>query len=214
MKKLFLLVSLLTTFSVNHSSAQDETSAIAEPKHRYFSFGFETGVLTKVDFFLNDLRPATKIVFNFNPHKYVRLDLQFGSSKYINEYNYMNPSGGITTYELTDQCREFAIGLFGVLPFKDGFQMYGGFRFGKAMLENEFMNFSSSGGQYVDSEKSDIKIFSPLVGGEYKFGNRFSIAGEIKFSFIDESLPSSGNTTEFNELNLTETALVFRFYPF
>ena len=205
MKKTYFTIGVLAFLTISPLKAQEaKTDNLNE--HRYLAIGFDANIFSKTDLISTSFRPGSRLILNINPIKNLRVDLQFGTSKSTEEYN-----SGSVIYELDDKSTEFAIGLSGVFPLKDGIKIYSGLRYGKVLLESEYLNYSYNGGQYIENETGFINIISPLFGAEYLFGNRFSIAGELKYSIMNETL-GTGSNQDKNQMNLTETSLIFRFY--
>ncbi len=203
MKKFIVLL-----FLAQIGSAQETT----DKAHRYLGIGYKLGVFQTSDLYSN-FSPVNRLMVNVDPIKYLRLDAQWGASKTQNE-QYYSSGAGMQKYTLDSKKSVFQFGVFGTYEFED-MMMYLGFRYGFSNASNDYINYTG-GMPIVVTDEEKAKILSPVLGGEYRFGNRFSIGAEISFMIInsvyDPYTPGLQSTN--SKLSMLETTAFFRFFPF
>ena len=191
-------------FATQFALAQEATQA----KHRYLGFGIN----------LNNLESGIFRI-NCDPIKYLRTEIQFGSQKSSEDRWYTDVNGQNQKAVLDSKNTQIAIGLYGTYPYEHAL-FYAGvaYRQTKNSYEdldyNSFLPFPFYGG--VVNNQNSTKQFGPVIGAEYRFGNRFSLGAELGFWFVKEkNIPGYTNSvpTE-NTNNLTSTSLFIRFFPF
>jgi hypothetical protein len=204
MKKILALL-----FLAQLGSAQEPS----EKAHRYLGIGYKLGVFQTSDLY-SDFSPVNRLVLNVDPIKYLRIDVQYGFSNSSNE-QYMNTGTG-TQQKLTLESKNSVLqfGAYGTYEFDD-MLMYLGFRYGFGNGSSDQISFS--GTMYItetDTEKSSI--LSPVLGAEYRFGNRFSVGAEISYLIVNREFnPAAINAQNTNSsLKLLESSAFFRFFPF
>lgn len=204
MKKILVLLLM-----ANLCNAQE---AVEKP-HRYLGVGYKLGIFQTSDLYSN-FTPVNRLLVNIDPIKYVRLDVQWGASKSENE-QYMNSGiGQPQKLTLESKSSVMQFGAFGTYEFDD-MMMYLGFRYGFSKGSYDQINYTGS--LYVtETNKETGTILSPVLGGEYRFGNRFSVGAEISYMMINTELnpanPSALNTN--SKVTLLESNAFFRFFPF
>lgn len=182
-------------------------------RHMYFAFGIRANTFLLSDFNMS-LMPPARLLVNFDPLQYVRLEFQYGVHKNTYEQLYISYNGGITKYQLQAKTTLAGGGLFGMYR-ADRTNFYAGFRYVAGSYTDENLSYSGANPN-VETSRGSIKMSSGVLGGEYFLGRRFSIAGEFSItSFTDLYTPGDGQTpsTTYQDLNC-ETSVVFRFYPF
>jgi len=204
MKKIIALL-----FFANLGLAQEAS----EPAHRYLGIGYKLGIFQTSDLYSN-FTPVNRLMVNVDPIKYLRIDVQWGASKSENEQYYYTGMGQQQKLVLETKNSVMQFGAFGTYDFDD-MMMYLGVRYGFSNGSYDQVNYS--GTMYVtetNTEKSTI--LSPVLGGEYRFGNRFSVGAEVSYMMINSEMnpanPLALNTN--SKLSLIETTAFFRFFPF
>ncbi|MCU0359430.1 MAG: outer membrane beta-barrel protein [Bacteroidia bacterium] len=204
MKKILALL-----FLAQLGLAQEQS----EKAHRYLGIGYKLGVFQTSDFYSN-FSPVNRLVVNVDPIKYLRIDVQYGFSNSSNE-QYMNTGTG-TQQKLTLESKNSVLqfGAYGTYEFDD-MLMYLGVRYGFGNASSDQISFS--GTMFItetNTEKSSI--LSPVLGAEYRFGNRFSVGAEISYLIVNSEFdPASINSQNTNSsLKLLESSAFFRFFPF
>jgi len=197
----FQLLFLFLLFA-QFSRAQ-ETS---QEKHRYLGFGIN----------LNNLESGVFRI-NFDPIKYLRTEVQFATQKSSEEVFYMNPNGQNQTAELDSKYNQFAIGLYGTYPFAKAL-FYAGlaYRQSKDSYESLDYGFIFPYSEGVVNNQTSSKQYGPVIGAEYRFGNRFSLGAELGY-WLGKQINTPGYTNSTpteSKSNLTQTSLFFRFFPF
>ena len=203
MKKIIVFL-----FLANFSLAQEAS----DKPHRYLGLGYKLGIFQTSDLYSN-FAPVNRLMLNVDPIKYLRIDVQYGFSNASNEQFMYN--GGVQQKVTLDSKKSvLQFGVFGSYEFDD-MMMYLGVRYGFGNASNDQINYSSP--MYVtetNTEKSNI--LSPVLGAEYRFGNRFSVGAEISYLIINSEYdPANALAQNTNSsLKLLESTAFFRFFPF
>lgn len=205
----YVLVSLSVCIIVFSASAQDSSGY----KHRYIGLGVRSSVFQVSEISFN-LIPSNRIILNADILRYLRIEGQFAS--YTDKQDKKIPAGTTGDYTpltLKKSSTIVGFGGFGMYP-RDNVKFYGGVR----IADNSYSEddaYTSGISPYAVTSHGDIRIIASVAGAEYCFNKWFSIGAEfslvnLKNSFYpwDKSIPSSSTTT-----NITESGLVFRFYP-
>lgn len=214
MKNIFTI--LLISLNI-YSFGQEET---VEYKHRYFGIGYRLSTFSVSEIDMN--YPVNRLMINVDPIKYARVDFQYGMYKYINHTNITLPTGD-RQEEFQYKSNVILVGVLGQYWFDD-MLLYGGVRFGRtAEIDEDYYidypapSFDPVVKYYTSTSK--YKMITPVLGGEYRFGNRFSVGAEISMlmttyeytsthpNYTSSSLPDDKSI-------MFETAAFFRFYPF
>jgi hypothetical protein len=204
MKKLFLLLFLLANIAAKTQS---------EYKHRYIGLGCKIGVFQASE--LNMNMPVNRVYFNVDPIKYARVDFQWGMSNNTSEQTVSIWPIGTQTFKLKDKNSIWMVGAFGQYWFDD-LLLYAGIRFGTMNYSDQSLNYDSFTGLYSTViNKGKITLMSPTLGGEFRFGNRFSVGAETSFTKMKDTYQPIGSTNGIETISsLIETSAYFRFYPF
>lgn len=203
MKKILVLLLL-----ANVCAAQETT----EKAHRYLGLGYKLGIFQTSDLYSN-FAPVNRLMVNVDPIKYLRIDVQYGFSNSSNEQFMYN--GGVQQKVTLDSKKSvMQFGAFGTYEFDD-MMMYLGFRYGFGKASNDQINYT--GTMYVtETNREKSNILSPVLGAEYRFGNRFSVGAEISYLIVNSEYdPANINAQNTNSsLKLLESNAFFRFFPF
>jgi len=184
--------------------------------HRYIGLGIRAFGLQLTEL-LSTQVPPNRIVLNIDPHKYFRIEGQFGIYKRTSETKYSTGTGTVTLNPV-NKSTFFGFGLMGLYP-KDNARFIGGLRYSINNYSDD-TPFGSGSPPYVPylvTNKGKMTLISGIIGGEYFFAKFFSIGAEFTVSSIKDvykpySLTSSDpNTTK---TFMTEGNLIFRFFPF
>jgi hypothetical protein len=203
MKKIIVLLLLAQI-----GSAQETT----DKAHRYLGVGYKLGVFQTSDLYSN-FSPVNRLMVNVDPIKYLRFDVQWGASKTQNE-QYFNTPNGQQKLTLETKKSVMQFGVFGTYEFED-MMMYLGVRYGFSNAKDDDIDFSGMSYFVVTNEEKG-KILSPVLGGEYRFGNRFSVGAEISYMMINSEYDpyALGLQNTNSKLSMLETTAFFRFFPF
>lgn len=185
---------------------------VKENTPRYVGIGYKLGVFQTSDLYSN-FSPVNRFLLNVDPIKYLRLDVQYGFSNASNE-QFINYVGGPQKVTLDNKKSVLQFGAFGTYAFDD-MLMYLGIRYGFSNASNDQISYT--GLSYtIETNKENSNILSPVLGAEYRFGNRFSVGAELSYLIIkSEYDPGNLNAQNTNSsLNLLETTAFFRFFPF
>lgn len=205
MKKIIVLMLL-----ANLSLAQEAT----DKPHRYLGLGYKLGIFQTSELYSNFITPVNRLMVNVDPIKYLRIDVQWGASKSENEQYFNTGMGQQQKLVLETKNSVLQFGAFGTYNFDD-MMMYLGVRYG--FSNGSYDQVSYSGTMYVtETNEEKASLLSPVLGGEYRFGNRFSVGAEVSYMMINSEMnpanPLALNTN--SKLNLIETTAFFRFFPF
>ena len=212
MKKTIVLL-FLAQFAI----AQETASPPGQSKaHRYFGIGYKLGMFQTSE--LNNFMPVNRLLLSIDPIKFFRIDVQWGISNGTQQTLVQTSSGANTTYNLDSKNSVMQFGAFGVYP-ADDMLLFFGLRYGITKGMNEYLNssFGPSGPVYTTEERSlDSKIISPVIGGEYRFGNRFAVGAELGFLMVKQTSNdgNAGSPDLEGKQTLLETCAFFRFFPF
>lgn len=185
-------------------------------QHRYFGVGVTANIFRANELNNFDI-PANRLYINIDPIKYARFDFQFGTLKIerTQTFMYFDFLGNQVeqSLDLVNKSSLWAIGAFGQYPIGD-MKVYAGIRFGKSKYQSQFVDFV--GPNYkVSTNRGKKKYIEPTVGFEYLFGSRFSVGGEFRMLLLEDSFtPSQANGPDISTMNITESSIFFRFYPF
>lgn len=207
-KKLSFCLLFLTIIGIQAQNSETN----AEKKHRYFGFGVTTNLFRSSELSNFDI-PGNRFYLNVDPIKYARVDFQFSTNKtsYVQTMNNRD-------FNLEDYSKVWAIGFFGQLPLDD-MSVYIGVRYGKNKYQNQHVQSDyiyPSGYTYFSVSDDGVKRYiEPTIGGEYRFGNRFSVGGEFRILFLEDEYSAYGATSlDVTNLVISESSVFFRFFPF
>ncbi len=208
MKKIITLLLL-----ANLSLAQEST----DPKHRYLGLGFKLGAFQTSELY-GSLYPVNRLFLSVDPIKYLRVDVQWGINNRTEEQIASYPNGTTQSFDLEEKSSILQFGIFGTFNLDD-LLLFGGIRYGISKGSDEYLN-SNWNGQTIEysilSNNRKGNSLAPVIGAEYRFGNRFSVGAEISYLIMNETFTpgTTGAVPLDNKLNLTETSAFFRFFPF
>lgn len=209
MKKLFILLCFCQV-----GLAQEN----ATPPHRFLGLGYKLGAFQTSE--LNgSFSPLNRLFLSVDPVKFLRADLQYGVMKSTNQQVVSDPFSGVkTTYDLENSNSMMQIGVFGTIHLDD-MLLFIGLRYGFTNGKSEYLQSTWTGTTQVytiESNKVKGSNVSPVLGAEYRFGNRFAVGAELSYLIMkqtnDPGSPNAQNTE--SKMNLIETAAFFRFFPF
>ncbi|HQQ95492.1 MAG TPA: hypothetical protein PLQ93_13140 [Bacteroidia bacterium] len=206
MKK--ILVLLVLTFGAN---AQN-TGTTTIPQ-RYFGIGYRLGAFQTSELNSN-FYPVNRLFLNVDPIKYLRADFQWGISNSSQERSITGGTGIPQVLTMSVKNSVMMIGLMGTYQFDD-LLMYCGLRFGNNKSSSDNLDYSSTGYYIVTDELKGTSL-APVLGGEYRFGNRFAVGAEINYMMINQTMDpgSVGAPNMKSKQNLLETSAFFRFFLF
>lgn len=208
MKKIIsiLLAIVFVALSTIALFAQTQQESFS---HRKLGLGIRAAGLQIGDIQSNAY-PTTRLTINVDPTKYFRVEGQFGVYNKTSEQSIKSGSTQVNVKQTT-KSTFYGVGLMGMYPFERT-RLVGGLRYG---VNNYSSNQEGSSTSMNNSGK--MNMYSGVIGGEYFFAQGFSIGAEFSISSTkdDYSLPNSSysNGTTY-KTTLTESNLVFRFYPF
>jgi len=155
-------------------------------------------------FKLNDISdlttaPVNKIIVTINPSHKFRIESEIGFR-----------SGKDGETDLKSSSTSFGVGLFGMTQ-RNKLNIYGGMRIEYGIISEEI-----NGYQAKITDKLKRLMIGPALGGEYFFGDNFSLAGEVSLLYVklNESIdPNVYSDPESNgNYTSTSTGLFLRFY--
>jgi hypothetical protein len=183
-------------------------------KRQYIGIGIRSSV-----FHISELPvrviPPNRLLVNVDPVKFARVEFHCGYYKNIREQTFSVFPGTYRILKFAEKSSIYGGGVFGILP-KENFRFILGARYSINNYSQDDVNFDSGGNPYVITNSGKINIVSGVLGCEYNFSKLFSVGAE--FSFIrmsdkytpaDKTMPALTSTT-----NISESSLVFRFYPY
>lgn len=202
MKKLFSITALLIMISAN---AQEPDPYV----HRYVGIGIRTSVF-QISELSMEMIPANRLMVSCDPIKYFRTEAHFAAYSRTDELFL-----GVNKFNLKERSTLFGIGVFGVLPYGDA-KFLAGLRLSLNNYKEEYIRSDEFGNPVKAEDSGNIRIIAPAIGGEYFFSKWFSVGAEFSFMMLkdefhpwDADAPDTTSTT-----NITESSLVFRFYPY
>jgi len=109
-------------------------------------------------------------------------------------------------------------GVFGTLNLDD-MLLFAGVRYGLNRGESENLQSMWNGSNityFTQTDKIKGSSLAPVLGAEYRFGNRFAVGAELSYMMMSSTFtPSSPNSqAQDSKFKLFETAAFFRFFPF
>jgi len=208
MKKLLYILCLLQVPSVVAAQENDEYI------HRYVGIGIRASVFQVSELPVNII-PPNRILINIDPIKYARAEFHFGRYASTREIYYSSFTGTPTLLKLKDVSTVVGFGVFGTYPVGKA-KFLAGMRYSINNYEQGDIDFDTMGNPYVITNTGKISILSGVAGGEYYFSKWFSIGAEFSLVSMDDVFdpadPASQNQT--TTTSITESSLVFRFYPY
>lgn len=209
MKTTEKIIALIISVWVSGMFAQEPNELI----HRYIGVGIRASVFQISELPVKTL-PPNRILLNIDPIKYLRVEGHFGMYKSDHQESFnMYPNGNVLL-TLNENSTLLGGGVFGVYP-KDNVKFIAGIRYSKNKYNQDNLNFSN-GNPYIVTDKGDINILTYMLGAEYSFNKWFSIGAEFGYVTMKDNFhpanPSDPSTT--SNTSVSESSLVFRFYPY
>jgi hypothetical protein len=201
MKKVLLFAGMIASQFVN---AQDNETYV----HRYVGLGIRASIFQISELPISVI-PPNRLLINIDPIKYARAEFHFGT--YSHSYELSAPS---STLKMTETSSLFGFGVFGMYPV-GSVKFIAGARYSINNYSQTDLAFDTFGNAYTVEDKGKIGIIAPVIGGEYFFSKWFSIGAEFSYLMTtDEFNPADPNAeNETTTTNITESSLLFRFYP-
>lgn len=201
MKKFVYAASMLLTSLTCFGQESDEYV------HRYVGIGIRASI-----FQLSELNqsnfPANRIIVNVDPIKYARAEFHFG--RYSSDYDLVMST---TTLKPQEASTIIGFGVFGVYPVEK-VKFIAGFRYSINNYAFDDVEFDQNSNPYLVEETGKITIASPVLGGEYFFAKWFSLGAEFSYLMAKDVFnPSGSSPDQKSSYNVTESCLIFRFYP-
>lgn len=205
-----IVVVIVTFLSGTFFTQAQET---IEPIHRYIGVGIRVSVF-QISELPNRTVPPNRILLNIDPFKYLRVEGHFGMYKNDYQESFNTYSNGSILLTIKENSTLFGGGVFGVYP-KDNIKFIGGLRFSQNRYNQDNIDFSN-GIPVVVTDKGKINILTYMLGAEYSFNKWFSIGAEFGFVTMKDNFdpadPSNPSTT--SNTSISESSVVFRFYPY
>lgn len=208
-RKIVVLIICLCISRILLSQEQN-----AEPVHRYIGIGIRSSIF-QISELPTKTVPPNKIFLNVDPIKYLRLEGHFGMYENSRQEIFNSYPNGNITVPLKEGSTLLGGGIFGVYP-KDNIKFIAGLRLSQNKYKQDNVNSSGGSIPYAVADNGEINITAIILGGEYCFNKWFSIGAEFgllsmkdTFHPWDQNIPSTTATT-----TVTESSIVFRFYPY
>ncbi len=206
-KALFILITFIVPLAV---SAQENDEYV----HRYIGIGIRASVF-QISELPVTIIPANRLLINIDPIKYARAEFHFGRYANTHELPYSSFSGPVQVLKLSDQSTTIGGGIFGTYPAGRA-KFVAGLRVSQNNYEEDDIDFDTSGNPYVVTNEGKIGILAGVIGGEYYFSKWFSVGAEFSLVSMNDVYkpadPASADLT--TKTSITESSLVFRFYPY
>lgn len=204
MKKFFACVALAgASISLPAQDAE-------EYQHRYIGIGIRASVFQISELPISVI-PPNRLLVNFDPIKYARAEVHFATYSHSSEMNTFTAQ----TLTLKEKSTLFGFGAFGTYPCGKA-KFIAGLRFSQNKYAWDDVLFDSFGNAYTAESKGSITIIAPVLGGEYYFSKWFSLGAEFSYVLMNDEYdpadPGAPSTT--SSTTITESSLVFRFYPY
>jgi hypothetical protein len=151
---------------------------------------------------------------NIDPIKYARIEFHYGFYRNTREQSFSSyPSYRVI--KMTNRSSIAGIGIFGTYPANQ-VRFILGARYSINNYSEDDIRFDMYGTPSVITNKGKIGILSGVLGGEYIFAKKFSIGAEFSLiNMTDTYTPAERSIPETtDETVVTESSLVFRFFPF
>ncbi len=192
MRKLLITSLLLCIITLGYAQ-QDSI--------RKFGIGLHVEQFKLIDLGLNSsIIPSNKIIFTYNYKSTYRIEPVFGLIRYKrDDYQSTGYHLGLGNYFLLKKERTLIH-----LGFKVGYD--------NVYEERDRYDYGS---EKLQERETRLSI-GPSIGGEYLFGNHFSIAGEIGLFYFKSTQKDNQDTYDSEDSKssylLTDTGLILRFY--
>ena len=171
--------------------------------------GIRTSIFQLSDFEYSDF-PPNKLIINYDPIEHLRVEAQFGMYRSDD-----NENAGSTGLKPVDQRYVYALGVHYIHKL-DKVKFAAGLRYLISDFSNEFIYYAASGNK-IAKEREKSSGVSLVLGGEYFLAKWFSVGAEIaanrtQIDFTPAAETMSDDYTK--NITLTESSVIFRFYPF
>ena len=204
MKAIRLTLLLISMAPMMGLAQNNETST-----NNKLGLGVRTSVFQISDFEYSDF-PPNRLMINYDPIEHLRIEAQFGMYRSDD-----NQNAGSTGLRPIDQRYAYALGLHYIHKV-DRIKFAAGLRYLISDFSNEFIDFSAAGNKIaIDREKSSG--IGVVLGGEYFLAKWFSVGAEIAVNSSEMKFtPAATSMTDdyTKNITLTESSVLFRFYPF
>jgi hypothetical protein len=183
-----------------------QAQKISYEKQRYFGFGIN----------LNNLQSGIARL-NVDPSDYFRTEFQFGNQKSSRDQWYYDQFGVNTKTTLYSKSNDWLIGLYASIPYKTvKFFLGVCYQQTNEMHDAIYYNTNFNFFEGVYTSKFASRYYGPLLGAEYRFGNRFALGADVALLFGKSLyLPGTPDSKQTEgESKLTRTSLFIRFFPF
>lgn len=204
MKKIFTLFVIVAAFI--SANAQES----GEYQHRYVGIGIRASVFQISELPISII-PANRLLVNIDPIKYARVEFHFAGYTHSDEMTMLSTPPLI----LKEKSSLLGFGVFGTYPCGKA-KFIAGMRYSRNKYAMDDILFDSFGNPYTAEDHGTITIISPVIGGEYYFSKWFSIGAEFGYMLMNDEYdpadPGAPSTT--SSTTITESSLIFRFYPY
>lgn len=213
MKKLFfqeIMMAVAIFFSIAGYSQKDSIP------HRFIGIGIRTPGLQFNDI-VSNATPVNRLLINYDPIKYFRIEVQYGmydkkTTETVSGYYAPPPS----TVTLETKSTFIGMGIMGLYSSGKA-RFVGGIRYSVNNYFAEQAGYYSSSST-VTRNTGTMTLITGMIGGEYFFVKYFSVGAEFSVSSVKDIYTPGANmsstTNETNNILLSETSIVVRFYPF
>jgi hypothetical protein len=209
MKKLIIVCTIIMTSLSLYSQDPEK-----KEQHSYVGLGIRASVF-QISELPNYVMPPNRLLLNIDPIKNLRFEGHFAYFKTSSEIPVSIYPTGTRNMTLTQKSALFGGGVFGLIPV-DKVKFIIGMRYSSNHYSDDNILYNSSGTPYVASDEGKINALSGVIGGEYHFAKWFSIGAEFSYMRLKDVLsPASSTTPDLTtKTSITESALIFRFYPY
>ncbi|HEY4798232.1 MAG TPA: hypothetical protein VII99_04060 [Bacteroidia bacterium] len=211
MKKLFftLFVFATSVFCCNAYAQKKDSCA-----HRYVGIGIRSAIFS-ISELQQSIMPPNRVMLSVDPIKYVRVEGQFGMYSNAKD-QYVSSSPAPVMLKMKEGASISGCGLFGVYPI-DKVKFLAGFRYMTSAYSKDNFQYSTYGSvPAIVTDKGKITTISGVIGAEYNFSKWFSAGAEFSLlNMNDDFTPANPTSPKINsKTTITESCLVFRFYPY
>ena len=187
-------------------------------KHRYLGFGIRASGLQVSDLLSNPV-PPYRLILNIDPHKFIRIEGQYGFYSSKSDQKVTTPTGGTITLVPTQKSSFISGGIMGLYPV--GHAKFSiGVRYAINNYSDDDVYYPSSwpspSSPYLVTNTGKRTLISGVIGGEYFFAKFFSVGAEFSFGNIKDvytPAPVYLSPAMTNKTTMTDGSLIFRFYP-
>ena len=195
--------TLLIFLSMSGAMAQQQQESFP---HRYIGLGIRIAGIQLSDL-TSRAYPTNRLVLAIDPHKYFRLEGQYGFFSTSSEEVVQANGTGYTKFELHGRSTFAGVGAMAMYP-KDRGRFIAGVRYGINKYSDEHVSTASGP---IEVNKGKMTLLSGMIGGEYFLARFFSIGAEFSVSSVKDVYDVYSTT---DKKTFTEGNLVLRFYLF